>query len=97
VEDDAVRVDRAPDVDRVGQRRDRLLVEVVLGIREVDQVERVTEDAADARRSLKRSKFSGGWLVGRQVRGLCVNTCTESAPISSARSIAVWIPPDDET
>jgi hypothetical protein len=26
-----------------------------------------------------------------------VNTCTESAPIASARSIAVWIPPDEET
>jgi hypothetical protein len=46
---------------------------------------------------LNCSKFSGGWFVGRQVRGLCVKTCTESAPIASARSIAVWIPPEDET
>ena len=52
---------------------------------------------ASARRSLKRSKFYGGWFVDRHARGLCVNTCTDSAPIDSARSIAVWMPPDEET
>jgi len=46
---------------------------------------------------LKRTKLSGEWFVGRQARGLCVKTCTESQPSSSARSIAVWIPPEDET
>jgi hypothetical protein len=38
---------------------------------------------------LNVSKFSRGWFVGRHVRGLCVKTCTESAAIASARSIAV--------
>src|SRR6266496_3453376 len=52
---------------------------------------------ASARRSLKRSKLAGSWLVGRQVRGLCVKICTDSPPIASIRSIAVWIPPEEET
>src|SRR3954451_3523082 len=47
VEHDSVRVDRARDVDRVRQRRHRLLVELVLRAREVDQVQRVAQDAAD--------------------------------------------------
>src|SRR5207247_439024 len=36
-------------------------------------------------------------LEPRQARGLCVKICTDSAPICSARSMAVWIPPDVET
>src|SRR5262245_59779340 len=52
---------------------------------------------ASARRSLNRSMFSGLWFDGRHMRGLCVKRCTESAPISSARSIALRIPPSDET
>jgi glutamyl/glutaminyl-tRNA synthetase len=36
-------------------------------------------------------------LVGRHVRGLCVNTCTESASIATARSIALSMPPEEET
>src|SRR5689334_19245618 len=52
---------------------------------------------ASARRSLNRSKLAGSWFVGRQVRGLCVKTWTDSPPISSIRSIAVWMPPDEET
>src|SRR2546423_44656 len=50
-----------------------------------------------ARRSLKRSKLSGLWFVGRQARGLCVKTCTASQPKLSARSIAVWVPPEEDT
>jgi hypothetical protein len=49
VEDDAVGVDRAGDLDRVLERRDRLLVEVVLRAREVDEVERVADDGVDPR------------------------------------------------
>src|SRR6266496_966796 len=52
---------------------------------------------ASARRSLKRSKLAGSWFVGRQVRGLWVKTCTDSPPIASIRSIAVSIPPEEET
>jgi hypothetical protein len=49
VEDDAVGVDRAGDVDRGAQRCDRLLVDVVLRRGEVDQVEGVTDDGGDPR------------------------------------------------
>src|SRR5216117_2770054 len=52
---------------------------------------------ASARRALKRSIASGLWFVGRHMRGLCVNTCAQSPPIASIRSIAVSIPPDEET
>src|SRR5919109_1513134 len=52
---------------------------------------------ASSRRSRNRSKLAGSWFVGRHVRGLCVKTCTESASIATARSIAVWMPPDEET
>ncbi len=52
---------------------------------------------ASSRRSLKRSKFSGGWFVGRHMRGLWVKTWTDSPPSSSIRSMAVWIPPEEET
>ena len=41
--------------------------------------------------------FSSGWFVGRQARGLCVKIWTASHPRSTARSIAVWIPPLVET
>src|SRR4029077_13802057 len=51
---------------------------------------------AAARFSRKRSKLSGSWFVGRQARGLCVKTCTESASSSTARSIALSIPPAEE-
>src|SRR5437764_645127 len=51
---------------------------------------------ASARFSRKRSKLAGSCFVGRQVRGLWVKTCTESAPISTARSIALSIPPEEE-
>src|SRR4051812_35301879 len=49
VEDDAVRVDRAGDVHSVLERRARLVVDLVLGAREVGQVEGVAEDSADPR------------------------------------------------
>src|SRR5579875_1053522 len=52
---------------------------------------------ASARRRLKRSIAFGSWRVGRHVRGLCVNTWTQSPPICSIRSIAVSIPPAAET
>ena len=47
VEDDGLGLDRAGGVDGRAQRGDALLVEVVLRAREVDEVERVDEDAAD--------------------------------------------------
>ena len=37
------------------------------------------------------------WFVGRHMRGLCVNTWTQSPPIAAMRSIAVSMPPADET
>src|SRR5689334_22313280 len=52
---------------------------------------------ASARRARKRSIASGLWFVGRHMRGLCVNTCTQSPPIASIRSIAVSMPPLEET
>src|ERR1035437_3836332 len=52
---------------------------------------------ASARLSRKRSRLAGSWFVGRQVRGLWVKTWTDSAPIVSARSIALWTPAEDET
>ena len=101
VEDDAVGLDRARRVDGVAHRLDRLLVDHVVGRGEVAEVERVADDAADpglARgASRKRSIASGLWFVGRHIRGLCVNTCTQSPPIASIRSIAVSIPPLEET
>src|SRR4051794_8123573 len=39
------------------------------------------------------STDSGLWFVGRHMRGLCVNTCTQSPPIAEMRSIAVSMPP----
>src|SRR3954463_7240400 len=39
---------------------------------------------------------SGLWFVARHIRGLCVNTCTQSPPIAAIRSIAVSMPPDDD-
>src|SRR5262249_38096992 len=47
VEDDRLGADRAGGVDGRAQRRDALLVEVVLRAREVDQVERGDRDGAD--------------------------------------------------
>src|SRR5205085_6755334 len=47
VEDDRVGLDRAPDLDRVLERRDRLVVERVVRAREVDEVEGVADDGAD--------------------------------------------------
>ena len=52
---------------------------------------------ASARRALKRSIASGLCAVGLHIRGLCVNTCTQSPPIASIRSIAVSIPPAEDT
>src|SRR6266699_3310026 len=51
---------------------------------------------AAARFSRKRSKLAGSWFVGRHARGLWVKTCTESASSSTARSIALSIPPAEE-
>src|SRR5205823_1280367 len=48
VEDDAVGLDRAGDVHRVLQRGDRLLVDLVVRAREVDQEDSVADDAADS-------------------------------------------------
>ena len=61
----------------------------------------MADDAADpvprARCALNRSIASGLCAVGRHIRGLCVKICTQSPPIASMRSIAVSIPPADET
>ena len=51
---------------------------------------------ASARRALKRSTDSGLCAVGFHIRGLCVNTCTQSPPIASIRSIAVSMPPAED-
>src|SRR3954451_10924224 len=53
--------------------------------------------SASTRRSLKRSKLAGSWLVGRHVRGLWVKIWTQSPPKASIRSIAVWMPPEVDT
>ena len=101
VEDDRVRFDRGRDVERGAQRRDRLLVDLVVGRREIAEVEGVADHAADARflATLAGScaTASGLWSVGRHMRGLCVKTWTQSPPIASMRSMAVWIPPAEET
>src|SRR4051795_7715520 len=49
-----------------------------------------------ARLARNASMAAGLWFVGRHMRGLCVNTCTQSPPIAAMRSIAVSIPPDDD-
>src|SRR6478672_1392688 len=41
--------------------------------------------------------FARAWFVGRQARGLWVKIWTQSPPIASIRSIAVWMPPEVET
>jgi hypothetical protein len=47
VEDDAVGLDRAGDVDGVHERRDGLLVDLLVGGGEVHEVEGVADDALD--------------------------------------------------
>ncbi len=47
VEDHAVRLDRGGGIHRRAHRRDRLLVDLVVGRCEVAEVERVADDAAD--------------------------------------------------
>ena len=49
VEDDPVRADRGRRVDGAAHRPDRLLVDLVVGRGEIAEVERVADDAADAR------------------------------------------------
>src|SRR4051795_5375738 len=49
-----------------------------------------------ARLARNASMAAGLWFVGRHMRGLCVNTCTQSPPIATMRSIAVSMPPDDD-
>ena len=49
MEDDAVGLDRAGDVDGVHERRHRLLVDLLVGGGEVDEVEGVADDALDSR------------------------------------------------
>ena len=67
VEDDRVGVDRAGDVDGVLERRDRLLVELVVRARQVDEVERVAEHPveADLGPSLLEALEVGGVVVRR--------------------------------
>ena len=55
------------------------------------------ENSAGPGGTIGRSIASGLCAVERHIRGLCVNTCTQSPPIFSIRSIALSIPPDDET
>ena len=71
-----------------------------VGRAEVAEVERVADDAADPGLGAPRLEALdrlGLVRGGLHMRGLCVNTCTQSAPIASARSIAVSIPPAAET
>src|SRR5207248_1155322 len=52
---------------------------------------------ASRRLARKQSSVSGWCAVVRHMRGLCVKTCTQSPPMAAMRSIAVSIPPLDET
>jgi hypothetical protein len=52
---------------------------------------------ASARRALNLSIASGLWFVGRHIRGDWVKICAQSPPIASMRSIAVSMPPLDDT
>ena len=86
VEDDALGADRGGGLQRRAHRRDRLLVDLAVGRREVDEVERVADHGADARprrdaRETGRSPPSA-CAVGCHMRGLCVNTWTASQPSS---------------
>ena len=60
----------------------------------------MADDAADPRLGASRlealDRLRLVHSVVRHMRGLCVNTWTQSAPIASARSIAVSIPPAAE-
>ncbi len=66
VEDDGLGLDRTRGVDGRAQGRDALLVEVGLRAREVDEVERVDEDAADPELG---AALAEGREVGRVVLG----------------------------
>ena len=75
-------------------------MQLAVGAGEIDEVERVADDAFDPaslRRPRKRAICSLECSVGLHIRGLWVKTCTASQPSSSARSIAVEIPPAEET
>ena len=101
VEDDALGADRGRRLQRGAQRRDGLLSDLAIGAGEVDEVERMADDrarrATPRRRARNRSSSSGERTVGFHICGLCVNTWTASQPSSSARSIAVAIPPEIDT
>ena len=69
---------------------------LAVGRAEVDQVEAVAHERAHpglgrARRGRPRSPPSL-WLIGRQVRGLCVNTWRLSQPRSRPRPMALLMP-----
>ena len=66
MEDNALGLDRARDVDRVAHRRHRLLVEVVLRARQVHEIERVAEDALDP--GLRAALLEPLEVLGRMVR-----------------------------
>ena len=101
VDDDAVGFDRARDLDGLEQCRARLPPDRLVGRGEVDQVDGMAVTApipASARACLKRSMFSGrSGCRPPGARRTCVKTCTDSAPRSTARSTAVWIPPAVDT
>jgi glutamyl/glutaminyl-tRNA synthetase len=66
MEDDSVGLDRAGDVDRVLEGRDRLLVDRLVRSRQVDEVERVADDGTDA--GLGAARFEALEVVGVVVR-----------------------------
>src|SRR5687767_10863138 len=66
MEDDTIRVDRAGCVDRVRQRRDRLLVELVVWARDVAEVDRVYENRLDT--CFARPRREAGQHLGVVIR-----------------------------
>ena len=99
MEDDAVGADRAGDLHRVAQRRDatsrrpRRSARRGCRGRARGRARRGARPRRAARGSGRRSPDRGSSAA--TVRGLCVKTCSDSAPIASARSTAVWMPPAD--
>ncbi len=77
MEDDSLGPDRRGGLERGAHRRDGLVVDHGVGRREVDEVERVADDALDPGLLAplrKRAIASGVWFVGRHIRGLWVKT-----------------------
>ena len=96
MEDDAVGLDRTGGVHGGAHGLDALGVHRLVRRREIAEVERMHEHVPDPRLDSPLPE-AGEILLGVDgkchVRGLWANSCTASAPISAARSIAPLIPP----